>query len=178
MHALGVASTKFVELESVLYFLFGTLFSLGRDDQIMVVAKIGDEAALTLMQQKLERLDWPPNVKELIVHFIDAFNICNENRAALAHSGVAWAGPFGRTLLFKTTKKGKAHGAAPKLAELRRVADDINRFCDYGRSLGNAINQRLASDPPWSPGGVFPLPHKLPSPHKLEFRAGPFALEE
>jgi hypothetical protein len=177
--AIGVASTKFTELESILSFLFGTVFGMVRDDATMIVSKIGNEAAVALMQQKIirrpseEERDAPPTplqeqAADHLAHFIKAFNVCLENRNHLMHSGLAWTGTIGDPILFKTTKQGRTHASAPTLDELRGVADDIHRYCDYGRAIGNAINLRL-SDPPIFSGAVFPWPDKSPLPRSLRY---------
>lgn len=119
--AMGVASIKFVELESVLRFLFGTIFGMSRDDTAMMTAKLGNLDITNLMQQKLPETGWDAATVDLVEHFIKAFNRCREARNHLMHSSLAWTGDTS-TVLFKTTKKGETHAAVPAMEELRTVA--------------------------------------------------------
>ena len=181
--AIGVASTKFTELESVLCFLFATVFRIGSDDATMIVAKVGNIAAVILMEQKLDR----PSREELAIgeikpktalaiamedhvrHFIKGFHVCASNRDHLMHSGLAWTGrDEGDTILFKTSKQGDTTISLPEPGKLRAVADGMDCYAHYGRAAANAINIRLASDPPAVP---FPWPDKPPLPHKLEYKS-------
>jgi hypothetical protein len=154
----------------LLAFIFGTMFGLSRDDQVMFIAKIGNLAAIDLMEQKLGQIGWPDDFKEHTKHFISGFKVCSDNRNTLMHSGLAWTGPQGETFLFKTTRRGKTHGAAPTLDELRKTADDMHVYADFGRALGNAINVG-------SPSPIFPIPTKPPLPSKLDYTGEPIPLD-
>jgi hypothetical protein len=182
--ALGVASVKYAELESVIAFMFGTVFGLGVDATTLIVSKIGFEAATQLMSRRLVQLAWSDKFKDAVGHFIAAINICNANRNSLAHSNIMWTDHYGeaipfmptdKTVLFKSTKNGHTIGAAPTLPELRGIADDINTYCEYGRMLGNALNVALSNPPTFSPS-PFPWPSKPALPRNLEYKSGPIPL--
>ena len=182
--ALGVACTKYTELESIVEFMFGTVFELGIDATRIVVSKIGFEAASQLMAKRLSQLEWPAKFKDAVGHFITAVNICNGNRNHLMHSEMMFTDldntiipfkPTAKTVLFKTTKAGKVVATALTITELRAVADDINTYCEYGRLLGNAINN-MSSDPPTFPVSVFPWPDKPALPRSLEYKSDPIPL--
>lgn len=163
--AIGVASVKFVELESVLYFLFATTFALHNDDATMIVAKAGTEAATALLRQRLPATEWDDKTRDAVAHFLKAFAICAKNRNQLMHSNLAWSADA--TLFFQTTKQGRTEMANPTLAELRNVAEDINTFVLYGRNLGNAINAASAVAP--IPANAFPWPEKPTLPEPLDY---------
>jgi hypothetical protein len=169
--AIGVASTKFAELESVLWFIFGPVFELDMEASTMIPAKIGNEAAVDLIRRRLPEGGWQDAAKGDIEHFLAAFMICLENRNSLLHSALAWTGTES-TVLFKTSKQGKTHGAVPTLTELRAVADDMQTYIIFGRALGNAINNRR-SEPPMFPESAFPWPEKPALPVPLRYSAEP-----
>jgi hypothetical protein len=77
-----------------------------------------------------------------------------------------------KTFLFKRTKGGELHMAAPKLPELRRVADSMMIFIHYGRRLGNWINNH-STNPPTFPDTVYPLPDKPGLPDSLDYSPDP-----
>jgi hypothetical protein len=169
--AIGVASIKYTELESVLRFMFATVFDVSRDDAMMLVSKMGAAASVTLMQRKLPSIEWTDTIKEHVTHFIEAFGICSVNRNSLLHSELAWI-EAKETVLFKMTKKGSTDMAVPSLGELRQVADDMNTYCNYGRQLGNAINNTKAEIPVF-PVSAFPWPSKPPLPRNIPYSSGP-----
>jgi hypothetical protein len=175
LFAIGVASSNFAALESVLHFMFGTLFDLGQDDYSMIASKIGTEAALILMRQKLDFLDWPQDTKDRIQHFLKGFEICLANRNHLVHSEISWlmgTHETEKTFLFKRTKKGELQMAAPRLPQLREIADTMHVYAQYGRGLGNWINNHR-TEPPTFPDAAFPLPDKPASPAILGYSSDP-----
>jgi hypothetical protein len=173
LHAIGVASTNYVELESVIQFMFGTLFGLRTDPARIVFAKIGFEAATQVMGQWLARLDWPQKAKDDVAYFLAGISVCNENRNYLSHSNLMWGESYSTTVAFRTTKQGKILGVGLKLAELRQVADDIHNYTGFGRTLGNAINVHRENPPQLA---AFPWPNRPAPPRKLEYQSGPIHL--
>lgn len=169
--AVGVTATRFAELESVLRFIFGTVFQLGFDDSTMLASKMGNEATMFLVRQKSASLD--SIAKDHILHFLKGFDACKEARDHLMHSGLAWAGGTDHNYFYKTTKQGQTVGAAPTLKQLREVADDIVRYVEYGRMLGNAITNSCFEEVPIFPVSAFPWPDKPSAPTQLAFSADP-----
>ena len=139
LFAIGVASSNFVRLETILHFIFATVLDLTQENSEMITSKLGAEAVVNLTRQTLDKLSWTPDTKDRVLHFLKGFEICLANRNHLMHSEISWLmGTYEteKTFLFKTTKKGEFHMAAPKLPELRRVADSMMIFTHYGRRFG------------------------------------------
>ena len=175
LFAIGVASSNFAALETVLHFIFATALDLTEENSETIASKLGAEAVIILTRQKLDKLNWPPEIKDRTLHFLKGFDICLANRNHLMHSEISWvmgAHKTEKTFLFKRTKKGELHMAAPKLPELRRVADSMMIFTHYGRRLGNWINNH-STDPPTFPDAAFPLPDKPALPHSLDYSPDP-----
>jgi hypothetical protein len=177
--ALGVASSKFAELEGVMHFMFSTVFDLSLETGQRVAAKIGNEAALDLMGRELASAEIlkqprvPASAAADIEYFIKAFGLCLLNRNHLMHSNFAW---HSQPILFKTTKQGLTQMAAPTFAELRQIADDIHAYCAYGRHLANCINNRKFT-PPIFPEAAFPWPDKPSLPRELQYSSEPRVLK-
>lgn len=165
--AMGVAATKFTQLETVLHFVFASAFGLDMDIAELIVSKIGAKPSLELIEYWIEPRAESDAIRDAVSHFISGLNICLENRNLLLHSDLAWTGTVD-TILFKHSKKGKLTVAVPTLEELRCVADDMHAYCEFGRALGNHINNSSVS-PPVFPAAAFPLPDKPPLPHKLQY---------
>jgi hypothetical protein len=165
--ALGVVCVKFVELESIFQFIFGTIMRFDIDQTRIVAAKLGTEPALQMGRDCLSETEWSDDAKDRVQHFLSAMKICADNRNLLMHSHVAWR--FGdKTVLFKKTRSGSELVLETTLAQLRQVADDMNNYCGFGRNLGNAINNTLQQVPIY-PVSAFPWPTKPPLPLKLEY---------
>lgn len=177
--AMGVVSVKFAELESILIFMFATVLGVGSDTATKIVSKVGTGPCLQLIAQILATNDWPPETTDLVECFIKGMTTCTENRNHLMHSNLAWTGDE-HTILFKTSKQGNTMIAAPKLSELRRIADDLNAFILFGRQLANAINN-ASTEPPIFPntaGSAFAWPDKPREPIPLKFTAEPTPLRK
>jgi len=172
--AMGVASIKFVELESVLSFIFGTVFGLRLNDKDALAAKMGRGAVVDLIRERLPETMWPQSQQDDVVYFLTGFDVCASNRNQLAHSALAWIGDD-TTILYKTVRTGKTQAAAPPLDQLRAVADDMHAYWQYGQALGNAINNRLF-DPPLLPAAAFPWPDRPAPPRKLSYTGEPLRL--
>jgi hypothetical protein len=65
--------------------------------------------------------------------------------------------------------------AAPRLPELREIADAMYVFTQYGRGLGNWVNNNR-TDPPTFPDTAFPLPRRPDLPRNLAFSSEPQSL--
>ncbi len=165
--AMGLISIKFAELESVLAFLFATQFEPGLDNTIALCAKVGSKACGELMDARLASHVWPDSTKQKVRHFLRAFFILTDSRNSLMHSNLAWVAGS-HTVLFKTARSGRTVAVAPTLEVLRRIADDMNAFVDYGRCLGNAINF-ASPDALKVFEGDFPYPDDPQLPAKLEY---------
>jgi hypothetical protein len=177
--AMGVISIKFAELESIITFLFATTLGLDLDEATKVVSQIGTRTCLRLMSAKLCASEWPQSTTDLVEWFVKGASICTNNRNHLMHSVLAWtAGEH--TILYKTSRQGKTIVAVPMLSELRCVADDMEAFINYGRQLGNAINNSSFEIPifPNTPGSAFAWPNKPREPIPLKFSSEPQTLRE
>ena len=170
LFAIGVASAKFAELESVIEFIFGTVFGIGMNAATLIVAKIGSGTALGLMEKQLPQLEWSDDIKDRVEHFFKGIKICTDNRNQIVHSNLAWTGANQKTVLYKTSKNGNVTASAQTAEQLRACADEINTYCVFGRQLGNAIGNSSTS-PPAFPASAFPLPDKCPLPRPLEFQS-------
>ena len=123
LFALGVASSNFTGLEMVMQFIFATVLDLTIENSEMISAKMGAEATVILMRQKLGTLKWEDHIKDRVLHFLRGFDICLENRNHLMHSEISWLmGTYEteKTFLFKRTKKGEMHVAAPSFQSFDR----------------------------------------------------------
>jgi hypothetical protein len=84
--ALGVVSAKFVELESILEFIFETILRLDREQTTVIFARLGCDPCLKMSNDCLADNGWTDDAKDLVAHFLKAMGVCAENRNVLLHS--------------------------------------------------------------------------------------------
>ena len=88
LFAIGVASTNFAALETMLHYIFETVLDLTQENSGMIASKLGAEAVVRLTRQRLDKLNWPPEIKDRTLHFLKGFEMCRTNRNHLMHSEI------------------------------------------------------------------------------------------
>src|ERR1700735_1391271 len=89
--ALGVASIKYAELESVFTAIFALATEVPHSSATMIVAKCGAGSCIQLTYQALpptEMIGPPTRALSDIRYFLEAFEQCTENRNLLMHSSM------------------------------------------------------------------------------------------
>jgi hypothetical protein len=167
--ALGVITSNYAQLEFAVFGVFTALLGLEASVSSRLMYKTNPEMRDRLMREVLPTRGWPDEVKDLVQHFIDANKICYENRNKIAHSNLHRLSADA-IILAKTNRDGKTVLANPLLSELRRVADDMMVYFDYGLWLSNMINFELLGLTPragdrWHRS----WPEKPPLPVSLEY---------
>jgi hypothetical protein len=153
--------------------MFTAILGLESDVSSRLMYKVTPEMRDRLMRETLPTRDWPDNVKDLALHFIEAHKICYENRNKLMHSNLAAMSPEA-VILAKTGRDGKTTLANPKLSELQNVADDMNTYFNYGLRLSNMINFELLRLKPMEGDSWYrSWPGKPPLPIPLEYTSDP-----
>jgi hypothetical protein len=137
--ALGVVILNYAQLEFAIQAIFATVLGISLEEGSRF--KINGKERENLIKDMLPARQWPQNVNILVFDFVDACEICRENRNKLARSNLVSAGEA--TLLYKNTRQGRVELSNPTLSELRQAADDMKIYCDYGLYLSNAINFNL-----------------------------------
>jgi hypothetical protein len=171
--ALGVISANYAQLEFAVYAMFSTILGLTNEVSSRIMYKIGPEMRDKLLRETLPSREWPPEVRDLSQHFIEAHKICYENRNKLMHSNLHSMSPDA-IILAKTGRDGKTTLANPLLSELQRVADDMKTYFDFGLQLSNMINlEILGLEPRAGDRWYRSWPGKPPLPIPLEYTSDP-----
>jgi hypothetical protein len=171
--ALGAVSVKYAQLEFAVFGMFRTILSLESDVATRLMFKIGPEMRDKLMREMLPSRNWPEEVTALAQHFIEGHKACYENRNKLMHSNLI-AMSSEAIILAKTGRDGKTTLSNPLLSELRRVADDMMTFYDFGVQLSNMINWELMGGKPVAGDPWYrSWPGKPPLPIPLEYTSDP-----
>jgi hypothetical protein len=151
IHALGAIASLFNLLE----FRFSKFFNLYLGMRFVIAAtlfaKFNNELRLQLTEQALDLSQHPESIKEEVRHFLAGYKACNDNRNILMHSMVSfvWFDPNADrcpvsnptqpdAIAFQKSPRGDPltiNTFNPSLEELRRIADSIKAFEDYGDDL-------------------------------------------
>jgi hypothetical protein len=142
MHALGVIAANYNHLESLLGLLIAVFMGdVGETVGPFLFQKLSNSTRLDLLKQLyaaqitdtnfLDRLDW----------FVAGYGKCAENRNILMHStpdNSVTSSKIASVLELKKASKnnpGAQNFISLELGQLHRIADDIDRFDDYGFQL-------------------------------------------
>jgi len=137
--AIGVASVNYARLEFAFGHMFATVTGVTNEEAWRLLPTLRNPERIRRIRKALRECDWPPDTKDRVNHFIDAFKILTDNRNLLDHSNVFELDEEPISL-FKYNPEGKTLHIVVTVAELRQVADDMKTYHDYGSMLANSIN--------------------------------------
>ena len=172
--AVGVATIKYSEIEASLVFIFANVLGIPHKLATMIHSRVSSDACIKLIIQILPpKPAYGPELQAVseVRYFLEAFQICTENRNHLVHSTIA---PMGTpdTVLYKTSKQGNVILSMPDGQDLRQIADDMHTYHLYGRNLGNAIAAHSTKQPIFP----FPWPDRPQLPRSLDYTSDPLPL--
>jgi hypothetical protein len=172
--ALGVVSANCARFEFALHGMFTTILGVDGPLGARLMFKMSPEMRDRMMRELLPTKEWPENVIDLSDHFIKAHKTLYENRNKLMHSNVVSFGSQRSPLFYKTNRDGRTVLSHPTINELRRVADDMMTYFDYGLHLSNKINFDLLGMRPLEGNRFYGTwPDKPPPPIPLEYTSDP-----
>jgi hypothetical protein len=173
LHALGVITASFNELESALAALFFTYLKLEEPASHKIFALLNNYQRIDLLRDGVAAFENDPTVKELVLHFIVGFETLANSRNFLTHSHTILKSPdhltFGKSSKRQPDVWTFAHMG---IQNLRQVADDIHAFGIFGQALKTwvwardfdgeimSFPNRTFHKPPW--------PEKPPLPAELK----------
>lgn len=137
--ALGVISAGYSRLEMSFGAVFANVIGLSSAFASILLPKISNDVRITLIEESIATMDYSPEIRGGIDHFITAYRSLVFNRNMLMHSQI-YAGGATTSILLKTQKNGKTVGCPVTLKELRQIADDMEAYREYGIGLSNHIS--------------------------------------
>jgi hypothetical protein len=177
--ALGQATFVYNMLESMMSSVFPSCAPLEIEAARTLFHKLNNRDRVDLLTDFVTHNEKDKQVKSVILHYINCYDICTENRNILMHAIYFNPNlqPDQSPLLVKKAKndyKREIHFDVP-LQELRNVADGMVRSFQLAMELYGFLARRIFLNalPPTNPAtgypkiGPNPLPDILPKPHKL-----------
>jgi hypothetical protein len=101
--ALGVASVNYANFERTVTWVFAAVSRLPEEYARMIHARVGTTACMTLIEQMLNRREWPHEPDDLVRHFLAASHVLIQSRNLLMHSVVVHSGDE-RANLYRTPR--------------------------------------------------------------------------
>jgi hypothetical protein len=123
--ALGVAAINYAKLEFAFSCVFAKVRQISTSQACEMFAKVRNNyKRLERMRGALQKINWPDNTKDRVIHLMECFNILVDNRNLLVHSSM-FAGIESPTILYKSDGTGNTTHTVTSLTQLRQVADDM-----------------------------------------------------
>jgi hypothetical protein len=172
VYALGVVCVNFNYLEFILLSHYFFFLPVAHAFSSLLFGKVqSNRIRLELLQTIAERHIANAAIRENVLHFVSGFELCADNRNTLMHSmyNVGRSEDPNVVSASKWSRSGNLSSYRFNLDEIRRVADEIASFANFGFATAMfAFNQSRAQaglpGMPWPPT----LPEKPPLPKKLE----------
>lgn len=177
IHALGMASAMYNQMELSLQLLLTAYSGLGNDTTQWLASNLSNNLRLELLKRCAEDREKNSATKDAILHFARCFDICAENRNFLMHSMVKTPTNEEILSLAKASRNNpkKFNEIDLELDDIRRVADEIASISSYGGQLyayflftnfdQSHIPQHIREFASTLPGKP-PLPDKLLKPSR------------
>jgi len=138
MHALGVASVNFANFERATTWVFAAVSKMAEDDARAENLRAGTTATVAKIEQASRERAWTGTPHDLVQHFVVAANVLIDNRNLLMHSVVIHDVNDNATL-YRTTRRCERQMVQATAAQIRAVADDLQRYFDFALALANCI---------------------------------------
>lgn len=179
LHAVGVMIAAWNTVEMSFQGFIQLIFLNSWTEAIRVYALLNNAGRIQLIRNELAR-KLRDDERELLFHFLDGANICNENRNIVAHANYPTSPDLGpdRTSEVLELSKGRAKDVCDirsikfSAKAIREMADATYGVSVLGFQLFSCINLRVSAEA-WSERGkpvpmLIPLPQKPPRPRKWD----------
>jgi hypothetical protein len=134
VHALGVVSVNYNYLEWVLWTFHIHFLRADHSVTSLIFLKAPTNVRLQVLGQIAARTVTDPGMRDHIEYFIKGYDLCDNNRNVLMHSQLL-AGRESNDV-FPATKFSKKTGKLASyeftLPDIRRIADEIHEWAEYG----------------------------------------------
>lgn len=138
VYAIGVVSVNYARFERTHTWMASAVANIPEDRAGIVMARINAADRIRLIETFVTQNNWPAEAAAAARHYIRAADILITNRNILIHSNIVRAGE-NRSAIYSLTRKGTTNLFQASAEEVRKVADDLNDYFDYGLALANYI---------------------------------------
>jgi len=137
--ALGVVSINFARFERVITWMLAATTGCEETEAETILRPLPPAEKLRRLKTAIEVRRWPQLVDDLIGHFFDGALVLVANRNALLHSNMI-PDVNETARLFRSDRKNPTPEQINlDLPSVRQIADDFQRYWDFGLALANCI---------------------------------------
>jgi len=137
--ALGVISVNFARFERAITWMLAATTGCEETEAETILRPLPPAEKLRKLKTAIEGRCWPQPVDGLIGHFFDAALVLVGNRNTLLHSNMI-PNVNETARLFRSGRKNLTPEQIQiDLPSVRQIADDFQRYWDFGLALANCI---------------------------------------
>jgi hypothetical protein len=142
--ALGVVCVNYARFERAITWVFSAVTAQPEEYAAIIIARTNAVDRGRFIRLFLEKTDWPdePLAKDIVQHFTKAADILAKNRNFLVHSNIVHA-TNDRAAFYVMSKRGNMMQTEAGLDEIRRVADDLYIYFNFGLDVANYIAVKI-----------------------------------
>lgn len=137
--ALGVVSINFARFERVITWMLAAASGCEEAEAETMLRPLPPAEKLRRLKAAIEGRRWPQLVDDLIGHFFDGALVLVGNRNALLHSNMIPDVNETARLFRSDRKRSTPEQIKIGLPSVRQIADDFQRYWDFGLALANCI---------------------------------------
>jgi hypothetical protein len=169
LHALGVVSVFWNHCERVLFLIFCFIFKFQPRFGWIIAHDMGDMGISDRIRELLRLSPIKPEEERLVLHMLDVYDVCRQNRNTLTHFTVRPGSKEDTTSDFRFVRlKGPSPTAKAfpsRLSDIRAVAFDIKMLSIYLMQIREALFDREGGkDTPLPPIVEVPMSLSTPRP--------------
>jgi hypothetical protein len=138
LRALGVVSVNFARWERTHVWMLAAVANLTEANAANFVRRMNNPDRADAISARFKARKWPADAEEAIQRYLDAFKVLVTNRNTLIHANLV-RGMNEQVGIFTTNRKGETSMFHSSLEDVRRVADDLQTYFDFGLALANFI---------------------------------------
>jgi len=138
IHALGVVSINYTRFERTNVWMLAAVANMSEMQAAILTPRVNNTDRAKVIEIFLSRASFPDHIVVHVKHYVAAMRILVENRNILVHSNMI-RGMDNEPAIYSTSRKGDITMFQGSLELIRKVADDLNDYFNYGLQVANMI---------------------------------------
>jgi hypothetical protein len=138
-HAIGVIALNYGTLELALRHIFLLVGNLNIEQLNATFNRLSNDARIKAAKELLATRDYPHDLNDLVLNFLDGYMECAERRHSIMHSHHAgahiWSDEMPATILSRMSRQGQQTLFYADTISLRAMADEIWEYIQFGNQI-------------------------------------------
>jgi hypothetical protein len=138
IHALGVVSINYTRFECTNVWMLAAVANISEMQAATLTPRVNLTDRVKVIETFLNRASFPDHIVVHVKHYLAAMRILIENRNILIHSNMI-RGMDNEPTIYSTSRNGDITMFQGSLELIRKVADDLNDYFNFGLQVANLI---------------------------------------